>query len=250
MASNPRVRRKWLRPADRVFISYAWTNPHEAPEVVRSLAKALDMLDVRYFFDKHSVPGSFAPWRQIVSLELLAATHLFVVLEPHLLQGDTVLNEISTAMERWETEVFPAVVCIVDPQVASAIQPSDDASQQLKKVLRNSARVPPEQVANAEMIERAIESHRFQGLARDWLTLVWPRAQLGGWLYERSIPEALESFGKLSWGREALRVRWLAVVLSYVVISLGRSRGPSWPTDRASVTAVQADGSPSQTTKR
>jgi len=170
------VRRRWRRRRPRVFISYAWRDEERTP-AARSLHQTISQMDLACFLDSRRIPGKFAAWRARVVDEILDCTHLFVVLGPNVREAEVVHREIRTALQRWNTELEPAVICVVEPEVAAALG-AQKLSPELKYLLRDAPKLSFAEATQSELVARLLRQRRRQGLWRDWLALLSPENRL------------------------------------------------------------------------
>jgi len=176
---NGRLRGLWFPRADQLFISYAWHDEGEVP-IARAVKNAVDQLRpvVPCFLDQRHITSRFAAFRSAVSSELLRSTHVIFIIGPHFRKGEVVQREVATTLQRWYVEVLPTVICVVEPEVASALLKSDDLSPTLQLLLTWCPCLSVEEATNPTLLGRIIAQRRRQGLWRDWCTLFAPGAAL------------------------------------------------------------------------
>ena len=109
-----------------------------------------------------------------MSAALLDSTHVFVVVGPHVLQGAVIRRELKLTLQRSNTEVLPAVVCVTDPAAAKELRDRPDLPEELRFILAWCPRLSPQEAESPEILGRLVRQRRRQGLLRDWLTLVAP----------------------------------------------------------------------------
>lgn len=168
-----RVRRRWFPRKDRIFISYAWADERHSP-VAEVLARSLDSLGYKYFLDKRMILGHFSAWRGEVSRELLECTHMFVIIGPEAAQGRVMGREIRLAFHRWQTELYPAVICVVHSEVAQRLAVDEKLPFPFWLILRWCPQIGYEQAHRPELLAHLIRQRRRQGLFRDWLAVLEP----------------------------------------------------------------------------
>jgi len=167
------VRRSWFRRRDCAFISYAWADEAEQP-VAEKLRGIVEGLEVECFFDRDRIRSKFSAWRSRVSLHLLDCTHVFLVLGRHVLGGQVVRREIQMSVQRWHTEVLPAVICVAEPDVVQQLRDDPTIPPELRFILDWCPRLTYEEAADPAVVEHLLRQRRRQGLFRDWLTLLTP----------------------------------------------------------------------------
>jgi hypothetical protein len=182
------VHRPWFSRRPHVFISYAWRDEEQTP-AARILQQTVARINVPCFLDTRKIPGKFSSWRARVADEILDCTHFFLVLGPNVNEAQVVHREIKTALQRWNTELEPAVLCVVEPEVSDGLERSK-LSPELKYLLHQAPKLTYAEAAQQEVLEILLFQRCRQGLCRDWVTLLRPAARLRGFLKCRSIPEA------------------------------------------------------------
>ena len=179
------VYRPWLRKPPKVFISYAWRDEDRTP-VARTLHQTISRLGVPCFLDTRRIPGKFSSWRARVVDEILDCTHLFVVLGPNVHEAQVVHREIRTALQRWYTELEPAVACVVEPEVGAALS-AERLSPELRYLLHEAPKMTYAEAARGEVVARLLLQRRRQALWQDWLALLQPAARLRRFLKMESV---------------------------------------------------------------
>jgi hypothetical protein len=168
------VLRPWLMNNPRVFISYAWRDK-QGVAIAQYMEKMISQLGVNCFLDTRGIPGKFSSWRSRIAEEILKCTHFFVALGPNALEGGTIPREIRTALQRWHTGLEPAVICVIEPETASALE-KEHLTEEVKFLLRDAPKLTFAEAANPDILLHMIRQRRRQGLVRDWLALL----NLGG----------------------------------------------------------------------
>lgn len=179
------VHRPWLRRRPNVFISYAWRDEKHTP-TARTLEQTTSRMGVPCFLDTRRIPGKFSSWRARVVDGILDCTHFFVVLGPNVREAQVMHREIRTALQRWNTELEPAVVCVVEPEVAAALE-AEKVSQELKYLLHQAPKIAYAEAARGDVVARLLLQRRRQGLWQDWLTLLRPAQRLRWFLEMKSV---------------------------------------------------------------
>jgi hypothetical protein len=174
--ATSRQRRAWRCPSDKIFISYAWK---DAADVVtaRRIADNLSLLGKSVFLDKREIPR-FAAWRSQVSQGLLECTHLIVVIGPATRYGRICRREIKMSMQRWDTELFPSIICVVEPNTADELLTDEDIPLEMRFLLRWCPRLNYTEASDAKLLDSLIRQRRRQGMLRDWCAILWPNVAL------------------------------------------------------------------------
>ncbi|GIK67041.1 MAG: hypothetical protein BroJett018_48350 [Chloroflexota bacterium] len=171
------AQRHWTRQSDRVFISHMWKDDEDYPAAHELAEHFRRRQDIHYFFDKHHLQ-LFTAWRAEIVRSLLPSTHVFVVIGPNILQGKVVFREIKTSLLRWYVELIPAIICVVEPEVAQTLLESADLPDELRLILLVCPCMTLEDIRQAYPINYLVEQRRRQGLLRDWQTLIFPETML------------------------------------------------------------------------
>jgi len=190
--------RRCLPQADRIFVSYTWEDEKEAPNA-KELGKTLDKLKVGYFLDTRNIYSKavidtnvfcrpsedtrninfkFAGWRWQASVGILESTHVFVVIGPKILKGRTVLKEIRMSLQRWHTELYPAIICVVEPEIAAKLLKDENLPIELRFLLRWCPRLNYEEARNPNLIKTLLQQRRRQGFFQDWKSVLFPESSL------------------------------------------------------------------------
>lgn len=179
------LHRPWLRKRPRVFISYARRDEALTP-AASILEHTISKLGFSCFLDKRRIPSPFASWRSVVVDEILDCTHCFVVLGPNVLEAKVVHREIRTALQRWYTELEPAMICVVEPDVVAALE-GEELSNELNYLLREAPKITYAEAARSEVVGWLLGQRRRQGLLQDWLALLRPAERLQRFLSSESF---------------------------------------------------------------
>lgn len=179
------VHRPWLRKPPNVFISYAWRDEDRTP-VAGALEQTISRIGVPCFLDTRQIPGKFASWRTRVMDAVLDCTHFFAVLGPNVREAQVMHREIRTALQRWNTELEPAVVCVVEPEVALALE-AERLSPELKYLLHEAPKITYTEAASGNVVARLLLQRHRQGLWEDWLALLRPGERLRRFLEMESV---------------------------------------------------------------
>ena len=167
------VRRLWRQHPDHVFISYAWADEEEL-STAGNLAQVLDSMDCRFFYDERSIRLLFSPWRYAVALGLLECTHIFVIIGHRAREGRIMARELIATFHRWQTELLPAMICVVEPGALEDLLADASLPLAFKVALRWCPKLSFSECENPEIVRRVIRQRRRQGLWRDWLSLYDP----------------------------------------------------------------------------
>jgi hypothetical protein len=172
------IHRVWSPKPTRVFISHAWKDAQRYQVAAEELATIFKSLDIPCFFDRWNIVGEFDPWRLQIVPYLLNCTHFFVVVDPDILEGDVVLREIKTAIQRWGTEVYPAIICIAEEEVARTLLANENLPRDLHFILTECPRLSLAEVTHPELVKYVVKQRRFQGMFDDWTILFAPNLAL------------------------------------------------------------------------
>ena len=175
---NISVNRAWFCPKDKIFISYSWTDPKDR-ETANTVFDLLNGMGKTVFLDKENI-ADFPSWRTKVSTHLLEATHIFVVLGPETLKGKICIREIKTSIQRWNTELFPSIICIIDPDVREKLIKDKETPTEVLYLLFGCPNITHKQSRNKELLDMLICQRRRQGLLKDWLSLLGQELSLNG----------------------------------------------------------------------
>lgn len=192
--------RGWFRRRDFAFVSYVWSD--------EKLDKAATALDTRLrengtetFRDTRAIRDPFAAWRDQIAYALSDCTHFFLVVTPGIIHGQVVLREIDTVIRRWYLEMAPAVICVVDPDVARDLCANPQVPLLVRFLLASSPQMTPSEAANPDLLKYLVEYTRRQGKWGDWLTMLSARAskhrilKMPGLLAPASAPDAEAAAG-------------------------------------------------------
>ena len=179
------VHRPWLPKSLNVFISYARCDEERSP-MAELLQQMISRMGVPCFLDRRRISGKFASWRTHVVNEILNCTHFFVVLGPNARDAHMMHREIRTALQRWNTELEPAVVCVVEPEVAAELE-AKKLSPELQYLLHEAPKITYAEAARRDILSRLMLQRRRQGLWQDWRALLWPSERLRRFLEIESV---------------------------------------------------------------
>ena len=179
------VHRPWFRKPPNVFISYAWRDEERTP-VAKTLQQTISRMGLPCFLDTRRIPGKFASWRARVVDEILDCTHFIVVLGPSVHEAQVLHREITTALQRWNTELEPAVMCVVEPEVAAVLS-TDKATPELKYLFHEAPKMTYSEATRADVMTHLLFQRRRGGLWQDWIALLRPAARLRRFLETQSV---------------------------------------------------------------
>jgi hypothetical protein len=111
--------------------------------------------------------------------------------------------------------VFPSVFCVAEPSDADALV-RHPPSRTVKRLLELCPTLTPAEAADPVIIGHLVAERTYQGLLRDWLTLLWPRRALQlfegrvappdvGLTRRRELVRWSLLLGAIVWGVSALR---------------------------------------------
>lgn len=177
------VHRRLLEAPVNVFISHAWDDDNFTT-AAEKLHEIVTDFGIPCFLDKQRMPGKFTAWRSQILNDLLECTHFFIVLGPQTGEARGVHLEVRTTLQRWYTDLEPAIICIVDPNVADVLEEQKDIPREIKFLLNECPKVTYEEASNPDVVAHLIRQRRRQGLLRDWVTLTSPFGSLKQILHE------------------------------------------------------------------
>jgi hypothetical protein len=167
--------RRWFVPRDSVFVSYVWSD-EENTRTAERLDETLRQIGTHSFRDTRAIQDPFAAWREHISLALLHCTHFFLVVSPGIKNGQVVLREIETVVQRWYTEMLPSVTCVVNPDNVRELHDDPQMPLQVRFLLTCCPQMTFLEAENPKRVRYIIEHTRRQGKWNDWLTLLSPMA--------------------------------------------------------------------------
>jgi len=179
------IHRRLLQAPVRVFISHAWRDDEFTP-AAESLYQIVTDLGLPCFLDKRRIPGKFTSWRSQVTDEVLESTHFFVVLGRSASNAQGVYEEVRTTLQRWFTDLEPAIICIVDPEVAMELD-KQNISREINFLLHECPKLTYAEASNPEVVAHIIRQRHRQGLLGDWVTLASPFKTLKRVLHDEVI---------------------------------------------------------------
>jgi len=173
--------RRWFRQRDCAFVSYVWKDA-EKLKTAEHLDKVLGSIGIPSFRDTRSIQDPFGVWRADIASTLLRCTHFFLVVSPGIKYGRVVLREIETIVQRWQLEMLPAVICVVNPEDARQMRDDPQMPLYVRYLLTCCPQMTLAEAADPLRIRFILEHTRRQGKWSDWLTTlswaaVWNRIQ-------------------------------------------------------------------------
>jgi hypothetical protein len=187
-----RGRASWHTPADYAFISYAWRD-NERTRMATRLAHTFGAIGVSHFLDRQEVESRFVVWRERVSPALSRCSHFFLIVSPAIGQGDMVLREAETAMDRWYFERLPAVICVAEPETARTLRADPAAPLRLRFFLTFCPVMSFVEALDPRLLRYIVAETRRQGMLQDWLTALAGATPLQRILRMRGIVETAPS---------------------------------------------------------
>ncbi len=179
------VHHPWFRRPPNVFISYAWRDEERTP-VAQALQRTISGMGIPCFLDTRRIPGKFASWRARVVDEILDCTHFIVVLGPSVNEAQVMHREVKTALQRWNTELEPAVICVVEPEVAAPLS-AEKVRPELEYLLHEAPKITYSEATRGDVIGHLLSQRRRGGLWRDWLAMLRPAARLRQFVENQSL---------------------------------------------------------------
>jgi hypothetical protein len=167
--------RGWFKRPDFAFISYVWSD-EEKVKIAERLDETLRGIGIPSFRDTRAIQDPFAAWREHISSALMRCTHFFLVISPRIKNGHVVLREIETVVQRWYLEMLPAVICIVNPEVARELRDEPQVPLQVRFILSCCPQMSISEAADPRQLRHIVEHTRRQGKWNDWLTMLSARA--------------------------------------------------------------------------
>jgi hypothetical protein len=175
----PTVQRWWFCPQNRVFISYAWGSERDT-NTARVLATAIAEIEDTgglgkdFFLDRLSNPP-FSAWRSRLASALVNCTHFLIVLSPAVLKAKTLQREIKTAFQRWNMELFPAIICVLDEFDAKELLAIERLPYEIQFMLSWCPRLTHAEAGDTIILSKLLAQRRRQGLFMDWLSIITPQ---------------------------------------------------------------------------
>ena len=169
--------RPWFTRPDYAFISYAWAGEAKS-RIAERVAAACAPAGIDCFVDTKGVESSSGAFRVYLGSGLTRATHVLLVVTPELLSGTVVLREVETAMQRWPLERMPAIICIVEPEIAEAIRANPAAPVTLRILLSFCPHLSFDEATQPAILQYILAWTHRPGKWRDWLFLISPATAL------------------------------------------------------------------------
>ena len=184
--------RGWFMPRDFAFVSYVWSDKQRLNTAER-LDETLRKIGIPSFRDTRAIQDPFGAWREHISSALMRCTHFFLVVSPGIKNGQVVLREIETVIQRWHLEMLPAVICVVDPEDAHKLRHDHQVPLQVRFLLTCCPQMTIAEAADPQRVRYILEYARRQGKWNDWLTMLSPAAARHRILRMPGIVRAAES---------------------------------------------------------
>ena len=188
----------WIKALQvNIFISHARKDDkyyenanHESAAQV--LYQIVTNLHLPCFLDEKAMPSKFATLRSQLASELLECTHFFLVLGPKVKESQTVRQEIRTVMQRWYNGLEPAIICVVEPEVAEILL-EDNTVPEINLLLRKCPKLTYAEASDPDVIRHIIRQRCRHGLLQDWFALVSPMSTL-----RRYVSNEISSMSKIN----------------------------------------------------
>lgn len=180
-----KVHRRILKAPANIFISHAWNDDDFTP-AAEHLYEIITDFGIPCFLDKKRMPGKFTAWRSQILNDLLDCTHFFIVLGPRIGKARGVHLEVRTTLQRWHTDLEPAIICVVDPNVADELK-EQEIPREIEFLLHECPKLTYEEASKPDVVAHLIRQRRRQGLLRDWITLASPFKSLKQILHEEVV---------------------------------------------------------------
>ncbi len=174
-----RVSRAWLRswftPRDYAFVSYAWAAEAKM-KTAEKVGSACALAGVDFFIDSKGIDSRFGMFRIFLTRAIARATHVFFIFTPEVLAGRVVQGEIEIALHRWWDESSPAIICVVEPDVAESLRANPEVPVNLRYLLNFCPQLSFEEAAQPAIVHYLVALTRRPGRMWDWLFLLSPSA--------------------------------------------------------------------------
>jgi len=164
--------RSWKAAPDQVFISYVWRDDADSG-VSSQIYAACSEAGLDKFLDK-SDGEKFGLYRKRLASGVAKCTHFFLMVSPGISDGPVVLRELEMAMQRWIHEMLPAIICILDPNVALRMRTDPTVPVAVRFVLTFCPQMTPAEAAESALVRYVVEFTRHEGKSHDWLALLSP----------------------------------------------------------------------------
>jgi hypothetical protein len=171
LGSNTAIHRPWLQGRDMVFISYVWADESNTG-VAEKISKTLDLIKTLNFLDKRNITSNFVGWRSHVAYELSKATHVLLIISESIMHGKVIAKEIHTIMQRWYYETLPAVICVVEPEVALMLKRDTSVPLALRFLLAWCPNISFSEAQDCEVLRNLIHQRRRNGRIKDWWVML------------------------------------------------------------------------------
>ena len=165
--------REWLPKNDHIFISYPWASSSATLTAKNLYETVLNDIGKKVFLDKQDV-CPFSAWRIQVVEAITNCTHVFVVIGGSSDRGETWHRELKMVLHRWNTELEPSVICVVDKDVLSNILSDANTPLELRFLLQWCPVISHAEAGDVQTVAAIIKQRKRQGKLSDYLTLMCP----------------------------------------------------------------------------
>jgi hypothetical protein len=165
------LRPNWAATADYAFLSYLWGDDGG---MSARLAEACTTAGVGHFLDKENAE-EFGLFRRGLAEGIAKCTHFFLVLSPKIVDPKRYIHrEIEMAMGLWDIEMLPAIICVVEPDLAERLRTDPAVSLEIRFLLTFCPQMTPTEAAQPAIVRYIVEFTRREGKLHDWLALLSP----------------------------------------------------------------------------
>jgi hypothetical protein len=165
--------RHWRAGRDYVFISYAWRDDAEL-RVSTRVAQALADAQIDHYLDKDAPDTKYGLFRQSAAGGVADCSHFFLVVSPEIVRGRVIMREIEMAMQRWAIGMLPAVICVVEPDIAARLRADASVPLPLRFLLTFCPQMSYAESFDKDVVRFVVEFTRREGKLHDWLLLLSP----------------------------------------------------------------------------
>jgi hypothetical protein len=165
--------RPWRAAADYAFISYVWRDDATCG-VASELSTALSAAGVAHFLDRTNVVSKAGVFRSPVATGLSRCTHFFLVMTPNIIKGGVILTEIESAMQRWPWEMLPAIICVVEDDLAERLRADPEVPLMFRFLLTFCPQMNLAEARNSALVRYVVELTRREGKLHDWFAVLSP----------------------------------------------------------------------------
>ncbi|MBN1996927.1 hypothetical protein JW935_05195 [candidate division KSB1 bacterium] len=156
---------------DYIFISYSWAE-ERGTAMAERLAEVCTAIDIPFYWDRLHVKSQFLPWRRRVATSIEKCTHFFLVVPRYCDLGTIVHREYEWAVRRWRDSLLPAILCVVEPDIAAELQNDPNTPFFLRLILAWCPHLTYSQADDERLLQLIIKQRRRQGLIKDALVAI------------------------------------------------------------------------------